>query len=395
MPMLAFMPWLRLQGRVDTGGVVAFPFPTTGDFPEGIKGSIQEDTVRKVLSQYMLAPKRSAGGTVLVSEGKLVGDDLNHAELARIFEFGRHLAVAGMSTRRFDGGYLNDYTATGHYQVIVQMFPEPFTGSISLTHRRKDGQSRVTLGQTNIHFWLPDYLVGQGTPKLDSALLVALSNLSSVKDEWTEEVAAACVQFLLANSDSPDVSPDVLSIATYAAMERVSQSSQNLSEAQSKLTQLLSIAEDSPWTGQFRQHLGKDALPGGEQFQDWVKKLYALRGSVAHGKPPPAHGPWSQDEHLLAGAFVFPLVLKCLLASKGLYQLTEDDVVDTLGIEGLLGARPFFAMREPDESEFKWRERCGWILKMRDIASAVMDLTMHRSLAQTLEQIEARDSGAT
>lgn len=190
------------------------------------------------------------------------------------------------------------------------------------------------------------------------------------------------------------MSLDVLSIATYAAFERACQSSQNLWDTQAKLAELLLIAEGSPWTGQLRKHLGEGAVPGGPIFQDWVKKLYVLRGSVAHGKPPPMHGPWSQDELLLAGAFVFPLVLKCLLSSKGRYPLTREDIADVLGLERLLGAQPFFPVRSEGEDEFQWRKRCGWPSTMGEIAGAVVDISLHQTLTTTLNEIHAREAGA-
>jgi hypothetical protein len=393
MPMLAFMPWLRLREPVAIGDVRAVPVAAEGSFPEGIQSSITAETVHKVLSQYMVAPKRSVpAATVLVLKGKPLGEDLDEPQRAKIFEAGQHLAVAGMSTRRFAAGVLDDYTASGHYQVIVQAFREPFAGSMTLTHRRKDGHSRVMLGYTDIRFWLPDYLVSPGTPQLDIALLNALVNVARGDQTWKEEVKAACDQYLLANSDSSEVSPDVLSVATYAALERVSQSSQNLAEVREKLKQLLAIVEPSPWTAQLQRSLGGAAVPAGPTFQDWLHKLYVLRGNVAHGKSPPGHGPWTQDEHLMAGAFVFPLVLKCLLAGKEAYQLTLDDVADVLGLEALLGSKRFFPAKHDDEDEFRWRERCGWPREMRNIAGAVLDLTLHRTLAETFDAIQARDS---
>lgn len=393
MSMLAFMPWLRLREPVAVGDVRAIPVSVAGDLPASLGSSIAGETVHKVLSQYMLAPKRNIpAATVLVLDGRPLGEDVDEDERAKLFEAGQHLAVAGMSTRRFDGGVLDDYTASGHYQVIVQAFKEPFTGSMTLTHRRKDGHSRVMLGHTDIRFWIPDYLIRQGSPELDLSLLKALAELPPSDETWKEEVKAACEQYLLANSDSPDVSRDVLTVATYAALERVSQSSPNLADSREKLRQLLAIVEPSPWTAQLRRNLGDTAIPAGPIFQDWLQKLYAFRGNLAHGKPPPVHGAWTQDEHLMAGAFVFPLVLKCLLASKGVYQLTLEDVADVLGLETLLGSKPFFPAKQDDEDESKWRERCGWPREMSNIAGAVLDLTLHRTLKEAFDGTQARDA---
>src|SRR5207249_1630884 len=103
------------------------------------------------------------------------------------------------------------------------------------------------------------------------------------------------------------------------------------------------------------------------------QQIYALRGNVAHGKP--AHWApreWSQQEHLVAGAFVYPLVLKCLLSQSGLYPLTVEDVAHTLGLEGLLGDKPFYAARtDLDEFEHDWRARSGWVRQFEAIDEAL------------------------
>jgi len=44
----------------------------------------------------------------------------------------------------------------------------------------------------------------------------------------------------------------------------------------------------------------------------------------------------------VAGAFVYPLVLKCRLAQLRLYSLNEEDVAGVLWLEKLLDDRPFF-----------------------------------------------------
>ncbi len=390
MPMLAFIPWLQLSKEVAAAGVRAVPFGVSEGLPAGVESSVDVKTVRKVLAQYMLAPKRSiSNALLLLVDGKSLGADLTEDEVKKLFDFGRNLAVAGLSTRQFVGAY-GEYTASGHYQVVVQGFSEPFSGSTVLTHRRKGGSSRVMQGYSDVRFWVPDYLGGQESPDINEDLLLALTTIADGQERWQQEVNAACKQFLLANSDSPEVSIDVLSIATYSALERVAQSSSKLKEAQKKLAELLSVAEHSPWTAQLREQLGPAAIADGRQFQDWVHKLYTLRGSVAHGKPPPALGPWSQHDLLLAGAFVFPLVLKCLLSAKGLYRMTGDDVAHVLGLEGLLGARPFFPSRDKNESELDYRKRCAWLRQMAHIAQAGFDLSLRQTLQKSFEEIEQR-----
>ena len=287
-----------------------------------------------------------------------------------------------MAGRRFIGAFPDDYTASGHYQAIIQSFREPFGGGISLTHRRKGGHSNVTMGQTDIRFFLPDYLVSQGVATIDVALLQALDQVRSLPQTIHEHVDASVVQFLLANSDSPDVSLDVLSIATYAALERVSNSSQRLDDIQAKLPTIFSIVESSPWTAQLRDELHACAENGHSLLHSWLNHLYRLRGNLAHGKPEYwVPNDWNQQDHLVVGAFIYPLVLKCLLAAHGLYSLKDEDVARVIGMEALLGDKPFYAARTGwEESELDVRARSGWVRQFKRIDEALMGMWLSHHL---------------
>lgn len=298
----------------------------------------------KVLGQYRDSanvPVRVV--PVLQYDGRPLGGDFDEADRDAIFRFAQHLAVSGMSDRRFTGGFPDDYTTAGHYQAVIQRFAEPYNSSISLTHRRKGGHANVFMGQSDAHFVRPAHLVSHGEPSLNLQLLTALRAVQSLPESIREHIDASVTQFLLANSDSPDVPLEAESIATYAALERVSNSSQRLDDIQAKLPAILALAEGSPWTTRLRDELELPAAGESSVLRAWLQQIYVLRGNVAHGKP--AHWApqqWSQQEHLVAGAFVYPLVLKCLLAQHKLYKLDEQDVARVLVLEKLLGDRPFF-----------------------------------------------------
>jgi hypothetical protein len=143
--------------------------------------------------------------TVLQYEGHPLGADLDEADRTAIFRFSQYLAVSGLSVRRFIVAFPTATRAAGHYQVVLQQFPEPYSGSISLTHRRKGEHANVTMGQSDAHFVRPAHLVAQGKPNLNLPLLPALQSLQLLPKGIHEHVDASVIQFLLANSDSPDV----------------------------------------------------------------------------------------------------------------------------------------------------------------------------------------------
>lgn len=355
--MLAFLPWLRLRAPIVEGPFHLFPLGVGDLPPAGVASTVTPETMAKVLGQYRDSAKVPLRVVpVLQYRGRPLGADFDEAARDAIFRFGQQLAVSGMSDRRFIGGFPDNYTASGHYQVVIQAFTDPYNGSINMTYRRKGGHANVMMGQSDVHFVRPAHLIGQGEPTLNLRLLTAMQAVQSLPKGVHEHVEASVTQFLLANSDSPDVSLEAESIATYAALERGSDSGQTLKDIRRKLPAILAFVDSSHWTAHLRDELELPADAERPVLHAWLQQVYVLRGNVAHGKPAPwAPEQWSMQEHLVAGAFIYPLLLKCRLAQHGLYSLNEEDVAWTLGLEKLLGDRPFFevpsepaAPAEPD-----------------------------------------------
>jgi hypothetical protein len=188
-------------------------------------------------------------------------------------------------------------------------------------------------------------------------------------------------------------------LATYAALERVSCANHSLADLQRKLPELLEIAENSPWTKRLCSTLsdGIGARGGNGALRIWLKDFYSWRGSAAHGKTAmTGPGPWVRDEHLLAGAFLFPLALKCQLSAKGLYGLTVLDVAKILGLELLLSGRPFFPLQRPNkaESPMEVGGPDGWRRRLGRIHGAVFDLAQSTTLEAAYDKAtSASNSG--
>lgn len=400
--MLAFLPWLNIKAPIVQGPFHLFPQGVGDVPPDGVASQVSAETIGKVLSQYRGSanfPLRVV--TLLQYDRRPLGADFDEAARAAIFRFGQHLAVSGLSDRRFIGGFLDGYTASGHYQVLIQAFTEPYSGSVSLTHRRKDGYSNVMMGQSDLHFFRPAHLVSQGEPNINLPLLAALQAVQTLPKTVHEHVDASVTQYLLANSDSPDVPLDAESIATYAALERVSGSDQSLKDIRRKLTALLELVDSLHLAARLRGELGLPPETDRPVLQNWLQQIYSLRGCVAHGKP--AHWApqqWSQHEHLVAGAFIYPLALKCLLSQHKLYSPNEEDVAWTLGLEKLLADRPFFEV--PSESQVKENslseediesvcapERARltrWQRRFDDINNALLGTALSQTISEVLDK---------
>lgn len=124
------------------------------------------------------------------------------------------------------------------------------------------------------------------------------------------------------------------------------------------------------------------------------------RGHTGHGKPgETAPQGWSQFEHLVAGAFVYPLALKCLLAKHDFYRLRDEDVVHTLGLPLLVASRPFYpppgAAEHIDEVgvDHQWCEpgssgADGWVGALERLNHALLGIGLRSTLRSTYDDLE-------
>ena len=89
----------------------------------------------------------------------------------------------------------------------------------------------------------------------------------------------------------------------------------------------------------------------------WIRDLFRQRSAAAHGKfAADHHLIWSVREHLLLGAFAFPLLVKLRLASAGHYTLTDRDRTDIEVFERLICANHFQLWDDGQVPGYPWNE---------------------------------------
>ena len=231
MGMLAFFPWLRLREAAHVGPFRLIPQSPGQALPEGVAAEVSQEDLKRILKPYRSHPQHTVRSLVLVQYNDLpLGAELDEAAREALFRFARNLAVAGLAVRRFDGNRLGDYSASGHYQLLIQRYPTPFTGSVSVSYRRKDGTTTRLIGAEEHVFLMPEYLVEQAQLKVDGPLLGALEGTSSLPDDVQADLEASLTQFLLANSDAPEMPYDPETVATCGAFERLARAGQKLAD---------------------------------------------------------------------------------------------------------------------------------------------------------------------
>jgi len=168
----------------------------------------------------------------------------------------------------------------------------------------------------------PYHLGDDGLPiRLDEPLLAAL--IAARGSPLWDRLSGALESFLRANTDSDEVALQTEVVDMTGAFEAA-----------------LGVWGSDDLKQAFGEHFQptKDILPrdaarvpaalrnGPSVRRLWIDDLYKLRNAHAHGaQAPPSDGIWDTGEHLLLGAYAFPLLVKSLLREEGFYTLTDND----------------------------------------------------------------------
>jgi hypothetical protein len=114
----------------------------------------------------------------------------------------------------------------------------------------------------------------------------------------------------------------------------------------------------------------------------WVEELYHLRSHYIHGGDVNARTwGWHPLEHLVMGAFAFPLLVKLLLTAESHYKLTEDDEGSLRAIDKLLAGRDWGKMVGSHSNATGWQ---------KTLMDARHDLVRHRVVAQIVEELNRK-----
>jgi hypothetical protein len=163
---------------------------------------------------------------------------------------------------------------------------------------------------------------------LEEAFFNALSELrrkligSGRLEQWARwQESIFC--FNQANSDSGAIPPHIEWVLMASAIQRI----------------LNTPSKADVFALRFRSELfpNDSKRQNAEMVESWAREFYRYRGNYAHGQLRP-HGraQWPREQHLLCGAIAFPLLLKILLQSEGVYLPTKRDAAQPGALARLL-----------------------------------------------------------
>lgn len=343
MSMLSFFPWLGVKERLQLGEFQLLPYER-GQSSCGAGVELQR-AFDSVLEHYVEAnqkPIRHA--TLVVADGRQITDDLGQEEMESYFNFGELVAFGGLATRKFFG-LGNQYCNRDDFTFIIQGFRETVPG-VGIVSRRRDGGKSTFVTATIYRVQRPFHVQSDSDFKLDAPLVKVLLDIRE-RDEWSHYFEAIS-GFNRANTDSNQVGEASELVATVGAFERLFDC--NRGKEDDLATRFIQAFQPTS-----RMSITSCGRIPANRFsgctsvaEAWIMDAFRLRGDLAHGKHKVRYpAVWNSQEHLLLSSFIFPRIVKSVLASKGHYTLTEEDRGDLNTFEHFVTCDNLFAV--PDD----------------------------------------------
>ncbi len=343
MPTLFFLPWIQCSEPLELGQVSLQPF-VRGKRPGGL-GGIAQDCFDGVLGRYGDVSyglngertKTIKSATVLWWDGDCIDTSLSQQIIENRFTQIQFLLFSMMAERRYTSGrYYNSDTLTA----VAQPFDVSSPGRLSIQSRMRYGtcNNMISSSGNSPIFIRPAHVEANPRISIDNALFKALVDLP---DEGMQTQLAEAIQFyLLANSDSQNFRPASEIVYLRSAFETVLGASHETSSLREKFEDhFRSVLPTAAWAdGELTENVWRSRHPKNVKrpLDAWVQDFCAARNSSAHGTTgAQKHGPtiWHIHNHLMFGSWLFPLVVKGVLAARGEYTLSNRDKDLRLGFE--------------------------------------------------------------
>lgn len=346
MPTLAFFPWVHINAETALGTFRLVPY-VRGREPAGEGTTLQAD-VDAVLEPYCFnATKPVSRAALLAHAGQDFTAELGDEQVREYFLFSELLAFSAIAARDYFG---LQYTNRDSYRLVIQPY-EPAQHRVAVLSRRRDGNRKNMFGVGTYREIVPHHAC-MDRIHIDEPLLAALLRAWGASN-W-DPILEAIVSFNLANTDSPLLLTETEAVLTVGAIQRLlgcdSGNGDRLVEAFSEVflpsepmrpETCPRSSADAQVTDRFRR--AQSVREG------WLNDFYVLRGKLAHGVLTPDYpSVWTITEHLLLSAYVFPLLVKLVLASGTSYALLPSDRTDIDAFESLACARHFRSEQEED-----------------------------------------------
>jgi hypothetical protein len=358
MSTVALFPWIRLAEPYEARGVRLIPYRPGLPLPSDVETSIELETLNRIVASFLVTVALPVEEVVLVlRRDQKLGDDCPPEAQEELFQFAKHLAASSLSERTFGGREQDFYAATGHFELYIRSFTPPFTGHQWVSLRQKGAVQNIALSPEHAVTVMPLHLVDVRQVFFNAELLDALEEVSAAELPVQHRIRSSVDQYLAANTDSTDVPFMLEALATYAALERVVDAKESLEAFRGKVSKSIDRVRGMNQASDFLGAAGRYLTTDEDALRGFLKEFYLFRGAVAHGRRKSFRRSW--DEFMVAGAILYPLLLKLVLNELELYDLIPADLALILGYEYLISRPP--PTSDVTESIINWKHRLAQI----------------------------------
>ncbi|GEM_PF-3910304 len=333
---ICILPWINFEKTYEANGIQILPFP--GD---GFDADFQS-AMREVLRSYKdVRGKTLTACTVLANSSRSPKWSLTEEDHGKIGQASSLFFLASMACNQYFTQH-STYSNSSAFQPIFQNLSIPPRG-FAVEHRRRDGRSLDGGYQHgDIKFSCPLECKSLN-PEIDEKFLKTLHKASEANDNLYRRLLVSLSFFKLANTDQSHMSLDAEVVQLAAAFEILfdSEGAYYLSckygeifDNFKEVTVETAIAERSGITLRTGYESEHKQWQLGRKF---IEELHQLRSAIVHGEDRTKRTwGWNNFEHLIIGAYVYPIAVKLLLEKAGHYTLSESDQIVCRSIDIIL-----------------------------------------------------------
>ena len=337
---ICLLPWLRLDVAYECNGICLVPFQLQGDQDANLNAL--KPSLENILASYVHIRGQPIDRCTIVTikdnDPEWNIDDSDHE---RITESLACFFLAAFSRNNYFAQH-STYINASALQPVFQRLRIPLQG-IALQHRRRDG-SVLDGGYDHgdVKFSIPLECKSL-RPSMDPEFLNALGKAIKANTPFVRRLLTSLSFLRLANTDQAHMSLDAEVILMGSSFEQ-------LFDANNKYNLTCKYGE---YFSPFKSKTVADALPSRpgirpdagmeEENKTWqlgrkfIQELYDLRSAIVHGDDRNKRSwGWNIFEHLLMGAYIYPLATKLLLQEEKHYVLTDRDKIACKAIDILL-----------------------------------------------------------
>lgn len=346
MSMLAFFPWLKIKEDIKIGDVKLLKFKLSEI--NARKDRFRNNCKKIVRHYYMHSNDIIDECTLLFINNKTVFDDFNDEETDFMFTFSEILAFSGLSTREYFGF---SYWNRDNFSLVIQGFDEKSYG-VTIVTKRRDGSTKAYWDSNAFKVKMP-YHVNSNVITINVKLVESILNLQETLVANEIFLTDALFFFNRANTDGNLISEYQEIVMMVSAFQRLLGC--KTGKEDELVNKFMSIFNPKQSFNISQSNRIKSSQYNNISIslrEVWLRDFYQLRNDYAHGKRI-SNRPriWAPQEHLLLGAYSFPLLVKIILGEK-YYSLSEDDVDDIELFEQLVDVNLFKKSKKSEQWEW-------------------------------------------